>query len=47
MNELICNYCKHTAHCGHSCSDETCDHCTECGCDRCLTEQEYQTSDEK
>lgn len=33
--ELICNHCKHPAHCGQSCTDETCDHCTECACDHC------------
>ena len=30
-----CKYCGHTAHCGHSCMDETCDHCTECACADC------------
>ena len=35
-----CKYCGHTAHCHHSCLDETCDHCTECGCISCLKEQE-------
>lgn len=30
-----CRYCGHTAHCGHSCVEETCDHCTECACDDC------------
>lgn len=35
-----CEYCKHPAHCGHSCLDETCDHCTECGCLNCKLEAE-------
>ena len=37
---LICNHCKHAAHCGHSCLEETCDHCSECACDRCRSEEE-------
>ncbi len=36
--ELICNHCGHPAHCGHSCIDETCDHCPECSCDCCEAE---------
>lgn len=35
-----CQFCHHLAHCGHSCLDETCDHCTECGCITCKTEAE-------
>jgi len=35
MEEKICNHCKHPAHCGQSCQDEKCDHCTECACDYC------------
>lgn len=31
-----CKFCGHTAHCGHSCMDESCDSCTECGCQECL-----------
>ena len=40
--EFICNHCHHPAHCGHSCMDETCDHCTECACDCCQAEEENQ-----
>jgi hypothetical protein len=38
--KLMCNHCKHPAHCGHGCSDENCDHCTECACDRCQVGEE-------
>jgi hypothetical protein len=37
---LMCNHCHHPAHCGHGCSEETCDHCPECACDRCQIEEE-------
>ena len=40
--QMMCNHCHHPAHCGHSCMDETCDHCTECACDRCQAEEEKQ-----
>jgi len=35
-----CEYCHHLAHCHHSCLDEACDHCTECGCLTCKLETE-------
>ena len=35
-----CQTCGHAAHCGHSCVDETCDHCTECACAHCKQEAE-------
>jgi hypothetical protein len=35
QNEFLCNHCRHPAHCGHGCSDETCDHCPECACVHC------------
>ncbi len=34
QNKTICKYCKHPAHCGHSCMDEECD-CNECNCKDC------------
>jgi hypothetical protein len=37
---LMCNHCHHPAHCGHGCSEETCDHCSECACDICQYEEE-------
>jgi hypothetical protein len=40
QNEMICNHCKHTAHCGQSCLDESCDHCSECACNYCQAENE-------
>ena len=40
QNDLICNHCKHPAHCGHSCMDDSCDHCTECACDHCQAQDE-------
>lgn len=40
--ENVCNYCKHEAHCGHTCLDESCDHCTECGCIKCDINHEEQ-----
>ena len=42
MSEDICKYCHHPAHCGHSCLDETCDHCTECGCIKCQATAEKE-----
>lgn len=36
--EFQCNHCRHPAHCGHGCSDETCDHCPECACVHCQAE---------
>jgi hypothetical protein len=41
--EFKCNHCKHPAHCGHGCSDETCDHCPECACDYCQVENSAET----
>ena len=35
-----CEYCHHPAHCYHSCLDEACDNCTECGCATCKAETE-------
>lgn len=43
--ELICNHCKHDAHCGHSCLDETCDHCPDCACDNCELDSELADID--
>lgn len=37
---LMCNHCHHPAHCGHGCSDEACDHCSECACDLCQAKEE-------
>lgn len=38
--EFKCNHCGHSAHCGHGCIDEACDHCSECACVHCQAEQE-------
>lgn len=35
-----CQNCKHQAHCGQSCLDESCDYCTECACVSCIIESE-------
>jgi hypothetical protein len=42
---LMCNHCYHSAHCGYSCIDDACDHCTECACDRCRSEEELNNID--
>lgn len=35
-----CQYCGHAAHCGHSCVDDSCYHCSECACLQCKQETE-------
>ena len=46
QKELLCNHCRHPAHCGHGCSDETCDPCPECACIHCQAEVVGENRDE-
>lgn len=45
LEDFLCNHCRHPAHCGHSCLDETCDHCSECACQHCQA-AELETRDQ-